>query len=190
MPPESHVSTGTPEKATFSGGCFWCVQNDFDNLKGIVSTTVGYTGGTITDPTYELVCLGTTGHLEAIQIVFDPSQISYEELLTFFWHHIDPTRGDGQFCDIGPQYRPCIFYHNEEQKRLAEKSLEEALASRKFPTIALQIRPIQAFYPAEAYHQKYYLKSPFKYGWYRKGSGREERLKKLWYDAGSSQAVP
>lgn len=169
-----------PEKATFSGGCFWCVQHDFDKLTGVISTTVGYTGGSIPDPTYELVCLGTTGYLEAIEVSYDPSQISYQEVLNFFWHHIDPTNNEGQFCDIGPQYKPCIFYHNEEQRLLAEQSLSDHLNSRRFPSIALQIRPAQHFYPAESYHQKYYLKSPFRYDWYRSGSGREDRLKKLW----------
>jgi methionine-S-sulfoxide reductase len=169
-----------PEKATFSGGCFWCIQNDFDNLVGVLSTTVGFTGGTITEPTYELVCLGTTGHLESIEVLFDPEQISYKEILDFFWHHIDPTRNDGQFCDIGPQYVPCIFYHNEEQKHLAEQSIQDIANSRKFPIIRLQIRPATTFYPAKPQHQKYYKKSPFRYNWYKSGSGRESRLKELW----------
>jgi peptide-methionine (S)-S-oxide reductase len=177
-----HQSKTPPEKATFSGGCFWCVQHDFDDLKGILSSTVGYTGGTVSEPTYELVCLGTTGHVEAIELLFDPEQISYEKILDFFWRHIDPTRSDGQFCDIGPQYAPCIFYHDERQKKLAERSLLDHQNSRKFPAIMVQIRQASAFYPAELYHQKYYRRSPFQYNWYKTGSGREERLNQLWRD--------
>ncbi len=180
MATDETQSKQLPEKATFSGGCFWCIQHDFDKVEGVLSSTVGYTGGTVTEPTYELVCLGTTGHLEAIEVLYDPERISYEKILDFFWRHIDPTRNDGQFCDIGPQYVPCIFYHSEKQKQLAEKSLLDNVNSRKFPIIKLQIRPATTFYPAESYHQKYYQKSPFRYDWYRSGSGRENRLKELW----------
>jgi peptide-methionine (S)-S-oxide reductase len=169
-----------PEKATFSGGCFWCIQHDFDALNGVLSTTVGYTGGVVNEPTYELVCLGTTGHFESVEVLFDPGQISYEQIVDFFWRHIDPTRNDGQFCDIGPQYVPCIFYHTEKQKQIAEKSLQDNINARKFPVVNVQIRPASTFFPAKSLHQKYYKKNPFRYEWYRSGSGREERLKQLW----------
>lgn len=174
------------EKATFSGGCFWCMQHDFDLLPGVVSTTVGYTGGEVPHPTYELVCLGTTGHVEAINILFDPSILSYEKLLEHYWESIDPTQANGQFCDIGPQYTLAIFYHNDCQKELAEKSLQKIRLERKFPVVNVQIKKAGPFYPAEDYHQKYYLKSAFRYNWYATGSGRTERLKEIWKEKSNS----
>lgn len=153
------------ELATFAGGCFWCTQHDFDELKGVVSTTAGYTGGTKVNPSYEEVCSGKTGHVEALQLSYDPEKISYEKLLDVYWHSIDPTRTDGQFCDIGSQYRPVIFYHNEKQKQLAEKTKKERSSQ-------VDIRPASTFYPAEEYHQKFYKKKPAHYQAYHRASGR------------------
>ena len=153
--------------ATFAGGCFWCLQHDFDQTLGVLSTLVGYTGGVTTHPTYQEVCRGTTGHVEALQITFDPSTISYQNLLDLYWHSIDPTRSDGQFCDTGPQYKPVIFYHDEEQRRLAEVS-KEALIQRGL-LVKVSILPEASFYHAEAYHQKYYEKSSDQYNVYARG---------------------
>ncbi len=164
------------EVATFAGGCFWCVQSDFDKVKGVLSTTAGYTGGTKKNPTYKEVSAGGTGHVEAVQIVFDPSQVSYKELLDVYFHNIDPTRDDGQFCDKGDQYRPVIFYYGEKQKKMAEE-YERKL---KIQPIKVQILPSTTFYPAEEYHQKYYQKNPIRYHFYRKTCGRDARLKQIW----------
>ncbi len=169
------------EKATFAGGCFWCMQHPFDELKGIVSTTVGYTGGHKLNPTYEEVCAGTTGHAEAIEILYYPSQITYSELLDVFWRNIDPTTLNKQFADVGTQYRTSIFYHNEEQKRIAvasKKALEKS--GRYDKTIITEITPSSTFYKAEEYHQKYYEKNSVRYKLYKFGSGRNEYLEKTW----------
>jgi peptide-methionine (S)-S-oxide reductase len=169
------------EKATFAGGCFWCMEPAFDHVPGVVSVTVGYTGGTKKDPTYEEVSSGTTGHAESIEVVYDPVKVSYEKLLDIFWHNIDPTVKDRQFCDVGRQYRSAIFYHNEQQKRLAESSKEALEASKRFKgPIYTEIVPASTFYPAEDYHQEYYKKNPVRYKFYRWNCGRDERLKELW----------
>ncbi len=160
------------ELATFAGGCFWCVQHDFDHVKGVLSTAVGYTGGSTNQPNYEQVCEGTTGHVEAIQIVYDPQTISYRELLHIFLHMIEPKRADGQFCDIGSQYRPVIFYHSDAQMDIAEKEIE-ALEKSLGP-LSVAIEPASPFYPAEAYHQKFYQKQTEHYDRYRKASGRKD----------------
>ena len=174
------------EKATFAGGCFWCMQPPFDKAKGVVSTVVGYTGGTQKNPTYEEVSSGRTGHAESIEVTFDPKMVSYEELLDIFWMNIDPTTPNRQFADAGTQYRSAIFYHNEDQKRLAEKSKEKLHQSGKFDKpIVTEIVPATHFYPAEEYHQKYYLKNTAHYKAYRAGSGREGFLKKVWGDSAS-----
>jgi methionine-S-sulfoxide reductase len=181
---EGHGSApagGKTETATFAGGCFWCMESPFDKLEGVISTTVGYTGGTVKSPTYEQVCSGATGHTEAIEIAYDPARISYEKLLEVFWKNIDPTQENGQFADRGSQYRTAIFYHGEEQKRLAEASREQLEKSGKFSAkIVTEIMPAQEFYPAEEYHQEYYKKNPGHYQLYRSGSGREKYLKKTW----------
>ncbi|MBI3397896.1 MAG: peptide-methionine (S)-S-oxide reductase MsrA [Deltaproteobacteria bacterium] len=171
------------EKATFAGGCFWCMEPPFASLKGVVSTTVGYTGGHDKDPTYEEVSSGITGHTESIEILYDPSQITYTELLDVFWRNIDPTTPNQQFVDVGTQYRSAIFYHNEEQRRLAEDSKAKLEKSGKFdkPTIT-EIKPATIFYKAEDYHQKYYQKNPIRYKFYRYNSGRDQYLKKQWGD--------
>lgn len=170
-----------PEKATFAGGCFWCMEPAFDHLKGVLSVISGYTGGNKKNPTYEEVSSGITGHIESIEIVYNPSVISYNRLLEVFWYNIDPTVKDQQFCDVGKQYRSAIFTHNEEQKRLAEKSRRELKESGKIKgTIYTEIIPASAFYKAEEYHQKYYVKNPLRYKFYRLNCGRDSRLKELW----------
>lgn len=169
------------EKSTFAGGCFWCMQPPFDKLKGVVSTTVGYTGGRKENPTYEEVSTGNTGHAEAIEIVFDPTQVTYEELLNVFWRNIDPTTPDRQFFDSGSQYRTAIFYHNDGQKRMAEASKERFNRSGRFDgPIVTEIVPATTFYRAEEYHQKYYQKNEARYKAYSSGSGRYEYLDKVW----------
>ena len=169
------------KKATFAGGCFWCTEADFEKLPGVVRVVSGYTGGHKENPTYAEVSSGNTGHVEAFQVYYDPSKISYEELLDYLWKHIDPTDAGGQFVDRGGQYRSAIFYHDEEQKRLAEKSKETLEKSGKFKEpIATEIVKFTKFYEAEEYHQDYYKKSSLKYGIYRHGSGRDQFLEKVW----------
>ena len=169
------------QKATFAGGCFWCMQPPYDDLNGVISTTVGYTGGEKPNPTYEEVCTGRTGHAEAVQIVFDSTKLSYEDLLQVFWHNINPTDPYGQFADKGSQYRTVIFYHDEKQKELAEKSKKELEASGKFDDpIVTEIVPFSVFYPAEEYHQEFYKNNPLHYNSYKMGSGRAGFLKKKW----------
>jgi len=169
------------EKATFAGGCFWCMEPAFDKLQGVKSVISGYTGGHKQNPTYEEVSSGVTGHAESIEVAYDPSIISYSTLLDVFWHNIDPTVKDRQFCDVGSQYRSAIFYHTEEQKRLAEASKKALEQSKRFPgPIYTEIVPATTFYPAEEYHQKYYQKNPIRYKYYRYSCGRDQRLKELW----------
>lgn len=169
------------EKATFAGGCFWCIQPPYDRLKGVISTRVGYTGGHKKNPTYEDVSSGATGHAEAIEVIYDPAKTSYDELLDIFWHNIDPTTLSGQFADKGTQYRTAIFYHSEEQKRLAFASKETLEKSGKFlKSIVTEIVPATEFYLAEDYHQKYYEKNPIHYNIYKFGSGRETFINKMW----------
>ena len=174
-------SQGKLEKATFAGGCFWCLEPPFDKLKGVVSTTPGYIGGQTKNPTYAQVCEGTTGHAEAVEIVYDPAQISFKELLDVFWRNIDPTTLNRQFADVGTQYRTAIFYHNEEQKKAAQDSKEQLGKSGRYnQPIVTEIVPAGTFYPAEDYHQDYYKKNAFPYKQYRMGSGREGYIKKMW----------
>jgi peptide-methionine (S)-S-oxide reductase len=168
-------------RATFAGGCFWCMEPPFDGLPGVVSTTSGYAGGGKDNPTYEEVSAGITGHAEVVQVAYDPTKISYERLLDVFWRNIDPTTGDRQFCDRGTQYRPAIFFHDEAQKRAAEASKRKIEQSGKLPgPIATQIVPLTKFYPAEEYHQDFYKKNPVRYKTYRFGCGRDARLAELW----------
>ena len=171
-------------QATFAGGCFWCMEGPFDKLDGVVSTTSGYTGGTKENPTYGQVSAGNTGHAESVQVVYDPEQVSYEALLGTFWHNIDPLDSKGQFCDKGNQYRSAIFYGNETEKQLAEVSRAE-VAEKLDEPIATEITPASTFYPAEDYHQDYYIKNPVRYKIYRTGCGRDRRLSQVWgEDAG------
>jgi peptide-methionine (S)-S-oxide reductase len=174
-------SSGHLQAATFAGGCFWCMEHPFDELPGVVSVTSGYTGGHTKNPTYEEVSAGGTGHAESVQVVYDPSKISYQQLLERYWHNIDPTVKDRQFCDVGHQYRSAIFYHNEEQHRLAVASKQALAKSKPFKEpILTEIVPAGPFYPAEEYHQHYYKKNPVRYHYYRLTCGRDQRLKELW----------
>jgi peptide-methionine (S)-S-oxide reductase len=167
--------------ATFAGGCFWCMEPPFDKLEGVISTTSGFTGGHVENPTYRQVSHGGTGHAEAVQIVYDPAKIGFEKLLDVFWHNIDPTTADAQFCDHGDQYRSGIFYHNEEQRKLAEKSKQALAEHGPFDKpIVTGIVAASAFYPAEEYHQDYYLKNPLRYKFYRYNCGRDQFLEKYW----------
>lgn len=169
------------EKATFAGGCFWCMEQPFDELDGVISTTSGYTGGQKDDPTYREVSAGTTGHAESVEVLFDPDKVSYSELLDVFWRNIDPTTPDRQFVDVGTQYRTAIFYHSDEQKRLAEESREKMDGSGRFgKPVVTEITPAGTFYRAEDYHQDYYKKNPIRYKFYRLGSGRDKYLRQIW----------
>ncbi|MEN3203452.1 MAG: peptide-methionine (S)-S-oxide reductase MsrA [Atribacterota bacterium] len=169
------------EKATFAGGCFWCIESVFEKVPGVIEVVSGYTGGHKENPTYEEVCSGTTGHLEAVQITYDPEKVTYQELLNIFWQNIDPTDSGGQFVDRGPQYRTAIFYHNEEQRILAEQSKRALEASGRFgKPIVTEIRPATTFYRAEEYHQDYYRKCPLRYELYRSHSGRDQFREKYW----------
>ncbi|HEX7182427.1 MAG TPA: peptide-methionine (S)-S-oxide reductase MsrA [Thermoanaerobaculia bacterium] len=170
---------GQLAKATFAGGCFWCMEPPYDDLEGVVSTTSGYIGGRRNNPTYEEVSSGGTGHAEAVQVVYDPAKVSYQKLLDVFWRNIDPLVTNRQFCDIGEQYRSAIFYHGEEQKRLAEAS-KEAVQRRFQEPVRTEIVAAGKFWPAEEYHQDYYRKNPIRYKFYRNGCGRDRRLEQLW----------
>lgn len=165
--------------AVFAGGCFWCMEPPFDALPGVVATTSGYTGGQKTNPTYEQVSAGDTGHVEAVQITYDPKQVSYEKLLEVFWRNVDPLDKGGQFCDRGNTYTTAIFVQNQEERKLAEQSkatIEKLLGK----PVATTIRPAVTFYPAEEYHQDYYQKNPLRYKYYRYSCGRDQRLEQLW----------
>ncbi len=171
------------EQATFAGGCFWCMQPPFEKVDGVKEVLAGYTGGQKKNPTYEEVSSGTTGHVEAVQLTYDPSKVSYEKLLDVFWRQIDPTDPGGQFVDRGSQYRSVIFYHTPGQKALAEKTRDELQRSGRFKrSVATEILPAGKFYPAEAYHQDYYKKNAIRYKFYRFNSGRDQFLKKVWGD--------
>jgi peptide-methionine (S)-S-oxide reductase len=165
--------------ATFASGCFWCTEADFDKVRGVISTTSGYTGGTVANPTYHQVSSGGTGHAEAVRVVFDPSIVSYEQLLDHFWHNVDPFVANRQFCDVGNQYRPEIFFHTDAQRVAAEasKARMQKLFTEK---IVVAISPAGTFYPAETYHQDYYKKNSAQYRFYRYACGRDRRLQDIW----------
>jgi peptide-methionine (S)-S-oxide reductase len=175
--PAAPPASGGLAKATFAGGCFWSMELPWKSLKGVVSVTAGYTGGSKASPTYEEVSAGGTGHLESVEVTYDPKQIGYPQLLDVFWHNIDPTNRDGQFCDYGSQYRTAIFVHDPEQQRLAAASKGELSKRMKIFT---EIRPAVAFFPAEEYHQNYPAKNPIRYKLYRMNCGRDRRLEQLW----------
>lgn len=167
------------KSAVFAGGCFWCLEGPFDDLPGVIKTESGYTGGTVPNPTYEQVSAGTTGHVEAMQVVYDSAKVTFEKLLSVFWRNIDPTDAGGQFCDRGPQYRSAIFFADageEAEARRQKAQLEEEKGMR----IATEILPRAEFYPAEEYHQDYYTKNPLRYHFYRQGCGRDQRLRQIW----------
>ena len=168
-----------PAKATFAGGCFWCMEPPFDKLDGVAATVSGYSGGRKPNPTYKDVSAGDTGHAEVVQVTYDPAKISYEKLLDIYWRNVDPLDGAGQFCDRGDPYRPAIFYHTEEQKRAAEQSkaaIERTLGKK----VIVPIQPAAEFYAAEDYHQDYYQKNPVRYKYYRHRCGRDARLEQVW----------
>jgi peptide-methionine (S)-S-oxide reductase len=166
-------------RATFAGGCFWCMEPPFEKIPGVASVTSGYTGGQKQNPTYEEVSAGGTGHAEAVEIAYDPAKVTYAQLLDTFWHNVDPFQGDGQFCDHGRQYRTAIFFHDEEQRRLAEESKAQVEARFRMPVVT-EIAAAARFYPAEEYHQDYYRRNPVRYYTYRAGCGRDRQLQKLW----------
>ena len=177
----AETTPAAAKKAIFAGGCFWCMQPPYDNAKGVVKTVVGYTGGSADDATYDKVSGHRTQHREAIEVTYDPSQISYEQLVDIFWHNINPTQGDGQFHDIGLSYQAAIYYGDEEEKKVAEASKDRLSKSGKFSKpVVTEILPAQPFYPAEEYHQKYYLKNPADFEAYHVGSGRVSFLEKIW----------
>ncbi len=162
--------------AIFAAGCFWCVESDFDRVPGVTETTSGYTGGTRDNPTYE----NHTGHVEAVRVTYDPAKVTYKQLLDYYWHHVDLTDGEGQFCDRGPSYRPVIFVGNDAEAALAKASKSELERSGRFKQVAVQIEPASKFFPAEDYHQDYYTKNPLRYRYYRAGCGRDARLEQIW----------
>ena len=175
------ASAQTTAKATFAGGCFWCVEADFDKVPGVISTTSGYIGGTVANPSYEQVSAKSTGHAEAVEIVFNPAQVSYEQLLEKFWRSIDPTTKDRQFCDAGSPYRTAIFTHGAQQASAAQASRAALEKSKPFKEpIVTTVEPAGPFYPAEGYHQDYYKKNPVRYNYYRTACGRDARLQELW----------
>lgn len=175
------ATSATTAVATFAAGCFWCVERDFDQVEGVLSTTSGYTGGRTLDPDYESVSTGRTGHTEALQVVYDPSRVSYERLLATFWRTVDPVDGGGQFCDRGSQYRPAIFVHTPEQRRLAEASRAALDQSGRFRRpVVVPVLDASRFTPAEPEHQDYHRKNPIRYAIYRHGCGRDQRLRQIW----------
>ena len=184
--PQPQAKTATPMVdnpgvAIFAGGCFWCTESDFDKVPGVIDTTSGYIGGHVDNPTYEQVSAGTSGHIEAVRVRFDPSKTSYAQLLEAFWPTIDPITANAQFCDRGPQYRSAIFYSNAEEQQLAEASKATLEQSGRLPApVVTEILAASTFYPAEDYHQDYYQRNPLRYNYYRNGCGRDQRLEKLW----------
>ncbi|MDP3678792.1 MAG: peptide-methionine (S)-S-oxide reductase MsrA [Methylotenera sp.] len=179
-PPLVKPASAQLATAIFAGGCFWCSEADFEKLTGVVMAESGYTGGHLENPTYKQVSQGFTGHAEAVRITYNPKQVNYEKLLDYFWHHIDPTVKDQQFCDVGNQYRSAIFYQDETQKKVAEASKAALERSGKFTKIYTEIVSASQFYLAEEYHQDYYKKNPIRYKYYRNGCGRDARVNKVW----------
>lgn len=180
---QPQASSAASAKAIFAGGCFWCVESDFDKIEGVLSTTSGYTGGSLANPTYEQVSSKHTGHAEAVEVVFDPRKVSYEQLVERFWRTIDPTQKDGQFCDFGSPYRTAIFALDDAQLKAAQASRAALEKSKPFKQpIVTEIVRATAFYPAEDYHQDYYKKNPLRYQYYRHNCGRDARLKQIWGD--------
>lgn len=178
---EIPVNTAQSATAIFAGGCFWCMEPPYDKLDGVISTISGYSDGHKKTPTYKEVSSGRTGHTEVVQITYDPARVSYKKLLEVFWINVDPTRDDGQFCDTGNQYRPAIFYQDSLQQQAAMDSLREIENKKTFSaSIKVEIKEASVFYPAEEYHQDYYIKNPIRYKYYRYSCGRDKRLETLW----------
>lgn len=174
------VAAENPATAVFAGGCFWCTESDFEKVPGVLAAESGYTGGRKANPTYEQVSDGGTGHTEAVRVTYDPARVNYAQLVEYFWRTIDPTVRNRQFCDVGSQYRSAIFWQTDEERAIAEKSRDALLASGRFKEVHTEIEKASVFYPAEEYHQDYYKKNPIRYGYYRHGCGRDDRLKELW----------
>jgi peptide-methionine (S)-S-oxide reductase len=174
-------ASNQPAKAIFAGGCFWCLQADFDKMPGVEKTVVGYTGGHMPNPDYRSVSQQNTGHYEAVEVFYDPSKTNYKALLKHFWLNIDPLDDDGQFCDQGASYRAAIFYMDNKQKKQAESSKAAMMKEYKLPRIDTLVLPAREFYPAEDYHQSYYLKNPIRYHYYRDRCGRDARLEAVWH---------
>jgi len=169
------------KSAILAGGCFWCIESDFEKLNGVIDAVSGYTGGHIKNPNYKQVSAGKSGHIEAIEVTYDPDIITYEQILDYFWRHIDPTRNDGQFCDKGQQYRPAIFYKNEEEKQIILDSAKNIEKNKPFSeSLKVEYIKAQPFYLAEEYHQDYYKKNPIRYNYYRYRCGRDARVESLW----------
>jgi peptide-methionine (S)-S-oxide reductase len=178
-PTDTAMVTAT---AIFAGGCFWCVEADFEKLPGVLGAESGYTAGRIANPTYEQVSAGGTGHTEAVRVSYDPAKVGYRQLVDYFWRHIDPTVKDRQFCDVGTQYRTGIYWQNEAERKIAEASRDALLKEGKLPQIHTEIIAASAFYPAEEYHQDYYKKNPIRYAYYRRSCGRDARVREIWGD--------
>ena len=177
-------------KATFAGGCFWCMEPPYDKLDGVKSTISGYSGGDTVEPSYKQVASGGTGHAEVVQVIYDPEAVSYSQLLDVYWRNVDPLDGGGQFCDRGSPYRPVIFYHDDDQRRLAEQSKRKLADSGRFDQpIEVAIEPMEAFYRAEEYHQNYYEKNSIRYSYYRASCGRDDRLKEVWGDEAGGESA-
>ena len=174
------ATANQPATAIFAGGCFWCLEADFDKLPGVLSTESGYAGGALKNPTYEQVSHGGTGHAESVRVTYDPKKVDYEKLLDYFWHHVDPTVKDRQFCDIGNQYRTAIFYQDEAQRQAAEASKAALEKGGRLAHVYTEIAPAGTFYLAEEYHQDYYTKNPIRYKYYRTSCGRDARVNEVW----------
>ncbi len=170
----------TKATAIFAGGCFWCIEKDFEKLSGVIEVESGYTAGRTSQPTYEQVSAGQTGHTEAVRVIYDPTKVSYSQLVEYFWRHIDPTVKDRQFCDSGSQYRSGIYWQNEAERQIAEASRDELLKSKRFPVIYTELAAASTFWMAEDYHQDYYKKNPVRYNYYRARCGRDARVEELW----------
>ncbi len=166
--------------AIFAGGCFWCIEKDFEKLPGVIEVESGYTAGKTPNPSYEQVSSGSTGHAEAVRVIYDPKTVSYPQLVDYFWRHIDPTVKDRQFCDAGTQYRSGIYWANEAERKVAEASREALIKGGKFKTIHTELAPASTFWLAETYHQDYYKKNPVRYNYYRKSCGRDARVEEVW----------
>jgi peptide-methionine (S)-S-oxide reductase len=177
---QAQSSPNGQASAVFAGGCFWCIEKDFEKLPGVIEVTSGYTAGKTPKPSYEAVSAGQTGHTEAVRVVYDPRKVSYQQLVDYFWRHIDPTVKDRQFCDVGSQYRTGIYWQTEAERKVAEGSREALVKSGRFPVIHTEIQAASTFWPAEEYHQDYYKKNPVRYNYYRTSCGRDARVQQLW----------
>lgn len=178
--PATEAASGQTATAIFAGGCFWCLEADYEKLPGVLGVESGYTAGETVNPTYQQVSAGGTGHTEAVRITYNPAKVSYPQLVEYFWRHIDPTVKNRQFCDVGTQYRSGIYWQNEGERKVAEASRDALLKSGMLPEIHTEIAAATVFYPAEEHHQDYYRKNPIRYTIYRKGCGRDARIAELW----------